>query len=106
MTVTQRMPPYPQSPIVFPAAMLQGWPEIVFFHWSCDPALLQPRLPLELRLDTFEGKGWISLTPFLLTGLRPAIWPRALGLTFPEMNLRTYVTGIKFGAKYSEGAVR
>src|SRR5215510_4203569 len=73
--------------------MLQRWHEISFFHWSCEPALLQSRLPRPLTIDTSEGKAWIGLTPFLLTGLRPPLLPQALGLTFPEMNLRTYVVG-------------
>ena len=73
--------------------MLQRWHEISFFHWSCDPKVLQQRLPQGLQVDTFDGKAWISLTPFLLVGLRPPLFPRTLGLTFPEMNLRTYVRG-------------
>ena len=73
--------------------MLQRWHEISFFHWSCEPNVLQRRLPAGLAIDTFEGKAWITLTPFLLTGLRPPLWPRALSLDFPEMNLRTYVVG-------------
>src|SRR6266480_1993412 len=73
--------------------MLQRWHEIAFLHWSCDPALLRSRLPRQLQADTFEGKAWISLTPFLLTGLRPPLFPRALGSVFPETNLRTYVIG-------------
>ena len=85
---------YPAPPVVWPV-MLQRWHEISFFHWSCDPALLQPRLPPGLQLDTFDAKAWISLTPFLLTGLRPPLFPHALGLVFPEMNLRTYVVGPK-----------
>src|SRR5262245_20563323 len=73
------------------AVMLQRWHEISFFHWSCEPSLLQSRLPLPLTIDTFDGKAWIGLTPFLLTGLRPPLFPHRLGLVFPEMNLRTYV---------------
>jgi uncharacterized protein len=73
--------------------MLQRWHEISFFHWSCEPDVLQPRMPPGLQLDRFDGKAWISLTPFLLTGLRPPLFPRALGFDFPEMNLRTYVIG-------------
>jgi len=73
--------------------MLQRWHEITFFHWSCDAALLRPRLPNRLQVDTCDGKAWISLTPFLLTGLRPPLFPRALGFVFPETNLRTYVIG-------------
>jgi uncharacterized protein len=83
---------YPTPPLVCPV-MLQRWHEISFFHWSCDPALLQPRLPPGLRIDTYDGKAWISLTPFLLKGLRPLLFPQSLGLTFPEMNLRTYAVG-------------
>jgi len=73
--------------------MLQRWHEISFFHWSCEPGVLQGRLPAGLELDRFEGKAWISLTPFLLTGLRAPLVPHALGFDFPEMNLRTYVVG-------------
>ena len=81
-----------RPPSVFPV-MLQRWHEISFFHWSCDPALVARRLPSELQPDLYGGKSWISLTPFLLTGLRPPGVPHALGMVFPEMNLRTYVTG-------------
>jgi uncharacterized protein len=83
---------YPESPKVVPL-MLQRWDEITFFHWSCEPALLKERLPDPLQVDTYGGKAWISLTPFVLKGLRPPVGPEALGLTFPEMNLRTYVLG-------------
>jgi uncharacterized protein len=75
--------------------MLQRWHEISFFHWSCEPSVLQNRIPSSLQIDTFDGKAWISLTPFLLTGLRPPLLPRTLGMDFPEMNLRTYVIGPK-----------
>src|SRR5215467_14146611 len=80
------------SPRVVPI-MLQRWHEIAFFHWSCEPSVVQKRLPPKLSVDTIDGKAWISLTPFLLSGLRLPHCPRALGLTFPEMNLRTYVVG-------------
>jgi uncharacterized protein YqjF (DUF2071 family) len=83
---------YPESPKVIPL-MLQRWDEITFFHWSCDPAVLKQRLPDQLQVDTYGGKGWISLTPFVLKGLRPPVVPKALGLTCPETNLRTYVIG-------------
>jgi uncharacterized protein len=73
--------------------MHQRWHEITFFHWSCDPALVRSRVPNRLQIDTFDGKAWISLTPFLLTGLRPPLFPHWLGLAFPETNLRTYVIG-------------
>src|ERR1041384_566870 len=83
---------YPPIPKVTPL-MLQGWHEISFFHWSCDPVLVERRLPDGLRIDTYDGKAWISLTPFFLSGLRPPMVPRAMGLSFPETNLRPYVLG-------------
>lgn len=73
--------------------MLQRWHEISFFHWSCNPVLLRHRLPARLEVDTFDGRAWISLTPFLLTGLRHPLAPRVMAMNFPEMNLRTYVNG-------------
>jgi uncharacterized protein YqjF (DUF2071 family) len=73
--------------------MQQRWHEISFFHWSCEPSFIQKRLPPGLTVDTFDGKAWIGLTPFLLTGMRPPLTPHAFGLKFPETNLRTYVLG-------------
>jgi uncharacterized protein YqjF (DUF2071 family) len=73
--------------------MQQRWHQISFFHWPCEPALLQDRLPASLSIDSFDGAAWISLTPFLLQGLRPPLFPRGFGLDFPETNLRTYVQG-------------
>ena len=77
------------------AVMLQRWHEISFLHWSCDPRLVQTRLPRGLEVDAFDGKAWIGLTPFLLAGLRPPLFPQVLGISFPETNLRTYVRGAK-----------
>ena len=74
------------------AVMVQGWHEISFLHWSCEPGALRQRIQ-RLFPDTLDGKAWISLTPFLLRALRPPLIPETLGLTFPEMNLRTYVVG-------------
>src|ERR1043166_9672958 len=78
---------------MFIPVMLQRWPEIAFFPWSCEPTVLQGRLPPGFELDRFDDKAWVSLTPFLLAGLRPPLLPGALGFDFPEMNLRTYVVG-------------
>src|SRR2546423_3049389 len=86
------MPSYPKPPAIIPA-LIQRWHEIAFFHWSCEPRLLQRRIPSDLQIDTFNGKAWITLTPFLLTGFRPPVFPHVLGFRFPEMNLRTYVIG-------------
>lgn len=74
--------------------MFQGWTRISFLHWPYDPMTLQPYLPSGLAVDTFERTGWVGLTPFHLTGLRPPFLPVIPGLSnFPETNLRTYVLG-------------
>src|SRR5262245_7114890 len=81
--------------LMFVPIMLQRWHEISFFHWSCDPQLIQSRLPRGLEVDTLDTKAWVSITPFLLKGLRPPFFPLALSQTFPETNFRTYVRGPK-----------
>jgi uncharacterized protein YqjF (DUF2071 family) len=74
--------------------MFQAWRDISFVHWPYDAATLRPHLPGGLELDIFEGMGWLGLTPFELSGLRPPFLPAVPGLSrFPEMNLRTYVRG-------------
>src|SRR5262245_16226376 len=80
---------------VWVPVMLQRWHEISFFHWPCESAILQHRLPPPLRIDEFDGTAWVSVTPFFLKGLRPPLVPERLGFDFPETNLRTYVRGPK-----------
>jgi uncharacterized protein len=88
-----RFAPDKPNPVRVPV-MHQSWCRISFLHWPCDPPLLQSRLPAGLVLDTFAGAGWVSLTPFHLTDLRPPLLPAVPWLShFPEMNLRTYVRG-------------
>ena len=74
--------------------MYQSWNHISFLHWRCSPKILQSRLPNGLGVDTCNGTGWISITPFLLEHLRPDHFPAIPWLSrFPETNLRTYVQG-------------
>ena len=74
--------------------MHQNWCRITFLHWPIDRAVLQSRLPAGLVVDTCRHMGWVGLTPFHLTGLRPPWLPPLPWLSnFPEMNLRTYVRG-------------
>lgn len=70
----------------------QNWEDLLFLHWPIDPAELRPLIPPHLEIDTFDGKAWIGLTPFRLTGLRVSVLPQVPGLNvFEEMNVRTYV---------------
>jgi uncharacterized protein YqjF (DUF2071 family) len=76
-------------------AWLQGqtWDDLAFLHWRVDPDELRRLLPRSVELDLHEGDAWLGVTPFLLTHLRLRGLPPLPGVsTFPELNVRTYVT--------------
>ena len=74
--------------------LLQDWNQLTFLHWSYDPSIVRRLLPQGLELDTFEGKAWVGLVPFLIERTRPLLVPPVPWLsTFPETNVRTYVRG-------------
>ncbi len=63
-------------------------------HWRVTPAVVDALLPPGLRADTFDGSAWASLVPFRMVALTaPPIPPLPYFGTFPETNIRTYVTG-------------
>ncbi|MER5177580.1 DUF2071 domain-containing protein [Streptomyces sp. NPDC002896] len=63
-----------------------------FVHWRFPPDEVQRLLPDGLVVDEWDGAAWVSLTPFLMAGVRPAYVPLAPALAaFPATNLRTYV---------------
>ncbi|MFF1556097.1 YqjF family protein [Streptomyces sp. NPDC058279] len=66
------------------------WTHQAFVHWPYPPGEVQSLLPSGLLVDTFQGRAWVSLTPFVMESVS------VLGVplphrTFPETNLRTYV---------------
>jgi uncharacterized protein YqjF (DUF2071 family) len=72
--------------------MHQNWLHLLFLHWEVPAADLQRLVPPELTIDTFEGKAYIGLVPFTLTGVRPILTPPVPWLSeFHEINVRTYV---------------
>jgi uncharacterized protein len=81
--------PLPDRPWV----MVQTWRNLLFAHWPLPPDALRRLIPPGLTLHTFEGQAWLAVTPFVISGLRPRGMPPLPGLsTFPELNVRTYVT--------------
>ncbi len=50
------------------------------------------RLPASLELDTHDGSTWLSVVPFTNNAVRLKGLPSALGVSLPEINVRTYVT--------------
>src|SRR4051794_15305474 len=72
--------------------MAQSWVDLLFCHWPVDEAQLRSHVPASLPLDRFDGRAWLSITPFEVQGTRPrgALPPPVLS-RFPELNVRTYV---------------
>lgn len=68
------------------------WIDLAFLHWSVPVAALRPLVPAALEVDTFGDRGWIAVTPFRMTRVRPRFLPPVPGAAdFPELNVRTYV---------------
>lgn len=82
----------PTSPPTDRTAMYQRWAHLLFLHWPVPPDALQPLLPPDLNLDTFEGHAYVGLVPFTMTGVRPVGMPAVSRFSdFHETNVRTYV---------------
>lgn len=75
-----------------PAVQRQSWHELLFLHWSVPVEALRPLVPPALEIDTYEGRAYVGLVPFTMTGVRPVWAPAVPGLSsFHEVNVRTYV---------------
>jgi hypothetical protein len=73
--------------------MKQVWHDLLFAHWPFDPDVVRSLVPEPLPLDTFEGRAWVGVVPFHITGVRPRFLPPLPVVSaFPELNVRTYVT--------------
>ena len=83
--------PFPMPPRSH--ALIQEWRNLGFLHWEVDPERLAPYIPEGLQLDTFEGKAYVGTIPFMMTNVRPRLTFSVPWIsTFPEFNIRTYVT--------------
>jgi uncharacterized protein YqjF (DUF2071 family) len=71
------------------------WHDLLFAHWPVEPESLLPVLPAPLgpKLDIFQGSAWVGVIPFWMSGVRARFAPPVpTAHTFPELNVRTYVT--------------
>lgn len=66
------------------------WMDLLFIHWEVDPILIQKYLPDGVKVDTFEGKGYLGIVPFVMNKLTFSQIP-FLFTPFPEINVRTYI---------------
>ncbi|HVF81782.1 MAG TPA: DUF2071 domain-containing protein, partial [Flavisolibacter sp.] len=67
------------------------WKNLIMANYEIDPAVLQPYLPSETELDSFNGIYYVSLVGFLFDNVKVmgAYFP--FHRTFEEVNLRFYV---------------
>jgi uncharacterized protein YqjF (DUF2071 family) len=73
--------------------LAQTWRDLLFAHWPVPAKMLEHWLPPGLPLDKFSGETWVTIAPFLMTGIRFRGTPVLPYLsTTLELNLRTYVT--------------
>jgi uncharacterized protein YqjF (DUF2071 family) len=87
---TQHRPwPAPMAPWV----MTQRWNDLLFLHYEVSAEVLRALVPPALTLDTYQQRGWLSITPFWMDHLRPPGIPSLPWVSqFSELNVRTYVT--------------
>lgn len=72
--------------------MFQKWRQLLFLHWTIEATIIQKTLPPGLTVDTFAGKAYLGIVPFLMVGIRPRYLPAVPGIShFMETNVRTYV---------------
>jgi uncharacterized protein YqjF (DUF2071 family) len=67
------------------------WRDGLFAHWPVEPATVAAALPEGITVATHDGDAYLGVVPFVMEDIRPRGVPR--GLSFPELNLRTYVEG-------------
>jgi len=68
------------------------WDDLLFAHWDVEPDIVARCLPEGVEVDTHDGRAWLGVVPFMMRDIRPRFAPRCLGLSFAELNLRTYVS--------------
>lgn len=75
-----------------PWMMAQSWGDLLFAHWPVKPDVLRPLIPPTLPIDTFDGKAWVGVVPFVMDYVRGrGLPPIPLTRSSLELNVRTYV---------------
>lgn len=75
-----------------PWVMKQTWHDLLFMHWEVPEEALRPLIPSTLELDKYEGKTYLGVVPFRMSGIRYRFTPAFPFLSaFLELNVRTYV---------------
>lgn len=68
-------------------------------HWPIEPQVMRAAVPGDFDLDLYDGKAWVGVVPFKMQSTRPRFLPPipqkimpVSPSSFPELNVRTYVT--------------
>jgi hypothetical protein len=70
----------------------QRWDRLLFLHWPVPADAVRPAVDRRLELDLFEGRAFVSATPFTVRHARLRGLPAVPWVSdFHEVNLRTYV---------------
>lgn len=84
LSPTERPPGRPQG--------FQRWRTLLFLHWEVPVEALRPLIPPELTIDTFEGRAYVGVVPFMMRDVAPRWAFPVPGIShFQELNVRTYV---------------
>ena len=73
--------------------MAMNWHDLLFAHWPIPAAEMRALVPASLEVDLFSGVAWVGVVPFRMSGVTPRRIPALPWFSsFPELNVRTYVT--------------
>ena len=72
--------------------MHQSWDKLIFINWEISAEEVRKLIPEPLKIDTYDGKAWITITPLTIYDVRPSFLPTLPYVSWlHELNLRTYV---------------
>jgi uncharacterized protein YqjF (DUF2071 family) len=73
--------------------LFMHWNNLLFASWRVSKSVIQPLLPKELEVDTFDGSAWVTLVPLGVDVMNWKDLPPLPGMDrLTELNLRTYTT--------------
>ena len=64
---------------------------LLFLHWPLPAEVVRPLVPPPLTIDEYAGTAYVGLVPHAVAFARLSGLPRALGHSFLETRVRTYV---------------
>jgi len=74
-----------------PRFLTAEWRALVMLNYVVDPAILAPRVPVGVTLDTWQGQTLVSMVGFRFLRTRLMGAPVPFHTDFDEVNLRFYV---------------